>query len=148
MKLIALALALVAVVLPIAESRADNCQFTCRCQGNICERVLPEACSTNTLPSNVTVVAPSSATTSSATAFISKSADAQAANRAFVGSEQRTFVPPATPIPPSGVGCAENGSCYGDVSNINGAAKTNLVNGYLRRDGTYVRGYYRSSSRR
>jgi hypothetical protein len=40
--------------------------------------------------------------------------------------------------------CAENGSCYGDISDVNGLPKTNLVNGYTRKDGTYVRGYYRS----
>jgi hypothetical protein len=148
MKIIAFALALVAAVFPIAESRADNCQYTFRCQGSICERVLSEACSPNTSQSNVTVVAPSSATTSSATTFTAPSADAPAANQAFIGSEQRTFVPPAAPVPPSGAGCAENGSCYGDISNINGMPKTNQVNGYFRRDGTYVRGHYRSSGRR
>jgi hypothetical protein len=40
--------------------------------------------------------------------------------------------------------CAENGSCYGDISNITGLPKTVPVNGYFRSDGTYVRGYYRS----
>lgn len=41
-------------------------------------------------------------------------------------------------------GCAENGSCYGDISRITGRPKTNHVGGYTRRDGTYVRGHYRS----
>jgi hypothetical protein len=45
-------------------------------------------------------------------------------------------------------GCAENGSCYGDVSAATGRAKTVSVRGYYRRDGTYVRGHYRSSPRR
>jgi hypothetical protein len=40
--------------------------------------------------------------------------------------------------------CAENGSCYGDL-NANGVPKTVHVNGYYRKDGTYVRGYYRSA---
>ena len=40
--------------------------------------------------------------------------------------------------------CAENGSCYGDISNITGLPKTTHVNGYYRKDGTYVRGHYRS----
>lgn len=44
--------------------------------------------------------------------------------------------------------CAENGSCYGDISSINGMPKTTHVNGYFRRDGTYVRGHYRSAGRR
>ena len=43
-----------------------------------------------------------------------------------------------------GYPCAENGSCYGDISNITGLPKTIQVNGYFRNDGTYVRGYYRS----
>jgi hypothetical protein len=42
------------------------------------------------------------------------------------------------------VGCAENGSCYGDVSAATGRPKTVSVGGYYRRDGTYVRGHYRS----
>ena len=40
--------------------------------------------------------------------------------------------------------CAENGSCYGDVSPSTGRPKTVPVSGYYRKDGTYVRGYYRS----
>ena len=40
--------------------------------------------------------------------------------------------------------CAENGSCYGDISNLNGKPKTVSVGGYYRSDGTYVRGHYRS----
>jgi hypothetical protein len=49
---------------------------------------------------------------------------------------------------PSGGGCAENGSCYGDISSINGMPKTTHVDGYYRSNGTYVRGHYRSSGRR
>lgn len=41
------------------------------------------------------------------------------------------------------VGCAENGSCYGDL-NSSGVPKEVFVNGYYRSDGTYVRGHYRS----
>jgi hypothetical protein len=44
-------------------------------------------------------------------------------------------------------GCAENGSCYGDTSLINGMPKTINVDGYYRKDGTYVRGHYRSKGR-
>lgn len=40
--------------------------------------------------------------------------------------------------------CAENGSCYGDISAATGRPKTVEVHGYTRRDGTYVRGHYRS----
>ena len=43
--------------------------------------------------------------------------------------------------------CAENGSCYGDISVNTGRPKTVRVGGYYRRDGTYVRGHYRSRPR-
>ncbi len=46
--------------------------------------------------------------------------------------------------PPSNYRCAENGSCYGDISTTTGRPKTVRVKGYYRKDGTYVRGHYRS----
>ena len=46
------------------------------------------------------------------------------------------------------VPCAENGSCYGDISVATSRPKTVHVKGYYRRDGTYVRGHYRSKPRR
>jgi hypothetical protein len=46
-----------------------------------------------------------------------------------------TYTPPA---------CSESGSCYGDISDVTGLPKTVYVHGYYRRDGTYVRSYYRS----
>lgn len=51
---------------------------------------------------------------------------------------------PAAAAPATRPVCTENGSCYGDISNITGRPKTVHVNGYYRNDGTYVRGYYRS----
>ena len=45
-------------------------------------------------------------------------------------------------------GCAENGSCFGDISETTGRQKTIRVKGYFRKDGTYVRGHYRSAPRR
>lgn len=39
---------------------------------------------------------------------------------------------------------AENGSYYGQISSITHLPKTISVSGYYRRDGTYVRGHYRS----
>lgn len=139
-------LALVAAIFPIAESRADNCQFTFRCQGNICERVLPASCSVNIPAANVVVNAP----LSSATSVDSSVSGSTSTTPAFVRPEQSlgNSTPAPAPVPPIGSGCAENGSCYGDISNINGTPKTNHVNGYFRRDGTYVRGHYRSSGRR
>ncbi len=139
-------LALVAAVLLVAESRANDCQFTFRCLGNICERVLPESCAGNIPAANVVVNAPPSSHPS----FDSSASESTATTPTFVRPEQSSgsiTVTPA-PLPPIGSGCAENGSCYGDTSNINGTPKTNHVNGYFRSNGTYVRGYYRSSGRR
>ena len=51
----------------------------------------------------------------------------------------------ATPVPKvSPAQVAENGSYYGEL-NKNGVPKTVPVRGYYRKDGTYVRGYYRSA---
>lgn len=137
-------LALVTAIFPIAESRADNCQFSFRCQGNICERALPASCAANTTTASVIVNAPPS----TASTVDSSLTDSNPTNPSFVRPDQSTANSAASPAQPLGSGCAENGSCYGDVSNINGMPKTNHVNGYFRRDGTYVRGHYRSSSRR
>lgn len=43
---------------------------------------------------------------------------------------------------------AENGSYYGEISPATGRPKTVHVRGYYRKDGTYVRGHYRSAPRR
>lgn len=65
----------------------------------------------------------------------------QAASPRMEGGRKVTAPPPLAPYQP---GCAENGSCYGDVSVATGRPKTTHVRGYYRRDGTYVRGHYRS----
>ena len=56
------------------------------------------------------------------------------------------YVPPAMPreLAPERVGCQENGSCFGDTSVATGRPKTVEVHGYYRKNGTYVRGHYRS----
>lgn len=51
---------------------------------------------------------------------------------------------PRASIPP----VAENGSYYGETSPATGRPKTVHVDGYYRKDGTYVRGHYRSAPRR
>jgi hypothetical protein len=43
--------------------------------------------------------------------------------------------------------CAENSSCYGDISSYTGRPKTVHVRGYYRKDGTYVRSHFRSRPR-
>lgn len=63
-------------------------------------------------------------------------------------SYQPTYQPTYRPTysPPGAYGrpCAENGSCYGDISALTGRPKTVAVRGYYRKNGTYVRGHYRS----
>lgn len=76
---------------------------------------------------------------------ISASAVPTAVERSTTSQVQVTSGAPQ--IAPS-VGCAENGSCYGDLSPLTGRPKTVEVHGYYRKDGTYVRGYYRSRPRR
>lgn len=68
---------------------------------------------------------------------------ASVARPSNTGSTYTGTAAPSYPTLPNS-GCAENGSCYGDISNITGLSKTVPVRGYYRKDGTYVRGHYRS----
>jgi len=68
----------------------------------------------------------------------------------YVRSHYRS--PPSTSSPEkittfSDRGVAENGSYYGEISPLTGRPKTISVKGYYRKDGTYVRGHYRSKPR-
>lgn len=65
------------------------------------------------------------------------------------GSSESTKATSSSPSSASVVtpACAENGSCYGDISENTGRPKTIHVEGYYRKDGTYVRGHYRSKPR-
>lgn len=77
--------------------------------------------------------------------------DLNDADRAAVDAKRQsvTSIPTiSAPRTGSSAGCAENGSCYGDVSTPTGGAKTVHVRGYFRRNGTYVRSHYRSRGRR
>jgi len=53
----------------------------------------------------------------------------------------------ARPLP-TAPAVAKNGSYYGQISDATGRPKTVHVDGYYRKDGTYVRGHYRSAPRR
>lgn len=63
-------------------------------------------------------------------------------NKSYVGFV-RALPPPASRVSFTSTNVAENGSWYGQPNAI-GIPKTVLVRGYWRRNGTYVRGYYRS----
>jgi len=144
MKLGSLLLALIFSFLTPGWAKADSCQYTFKCKGIVCEKVQLASCSNDTSTNAVVVSTPPAAasigvvtaTNPPATPFVARNTQ-EVINQGALQS---------TPI--SGVGCAENGSCYGDISNINGMPKTNHVNGYFRSDGTYVRGHFRSSGRR
>jgi hypothetical protein len=141
MKFIRFIFAFIAISFSIADATADNCQYTFRCQGSICERASPASCTTN--PSNAVIY-----TSPVATPAIGSATSATPPSAAPLSNSEEVTRKEPHPLPPSGLGCAENGSCYGDVSNINGMPKTEAINGYYRKDGTYVRGHYRSSGRR
>lgn len=141
MKFISFIFGFIAISFSIADAKADDCQYTFRCQGSICERALPASCTTNASNGVIYTSPPATPAIGSATSTTAPSAPI------FFHSGEVTKKEPL-PTPPIGFGCAENGSCYGDVSNINGMPKTEAINGYYRKDGTYVRGHYRSSGRR
>jgi hypothetical protein len=61
-----------------------------------------------------------------------------------VTSSTASTLAPSPTTPAASPLCAENGSCYGDISARTGLPKTVSVRGYYKSDGTYVRGYYRS----
>jgi len=136
MKFLAALLALIALNFAPSAVGEENCNYTFRCQGNICERVPVSTCPPT--PPNVVIHV-----TPSTTPIIGAATDAT--SNQIVAPSSGISKNQETPQTPSNViGCAENGSCYGDVSNITGLPKTVPVQGYYRKDGTYVRGYYRS----
>jgi hypothetical protein len=67
--------------------------------------------------------------------------------RWLTGSQVASVSAPSVAVPTVGA-CAENGTCYGDISEVTGRPKTVQVAGYYRKNGTYVRGHYRSAPRR
>ena len=133
-----------ALLIALSGVSADTCQFTFKCQGSICERVVPSSCTPSSTSNAVVITSPPAASTLGAATASNLPVSPFVSGSTEVVKSQDNLQ--STPI--SGVGCAENGSCYGDISNINGMPKTTHVNGYFRSDGTYVRGHYRSSGRR
>lgn len=118
-------------------------QTVCR-SGTCYEEVIP-TCGNN----NVNVISPNHTEIDYQNWYKKESdqlSNNESLNNTLKSQPSTTYTPPSTSYtPPS---CAENGSCYGDISNINGLPKTTNVRGYYRKDGTYVRGHYRSKGRR
>jgi len=113
-----------------------DCPYTFSCTQQGCAKLVDANCS---VPSPVAVSktekTDSISTNAQGAIFIAPTVQAK--------SKTEVYVPPPAYVPPAGA-CAENGSCYGDISSVNGTPKTVSVNGYYRKDGTYVRGHYRS----
>jgi hypothetical protein len=113
-----------------------DCPYTFTCTQQGCTKVLDANCS---VPPPVAVYKTDKTDTTNASSqgavFVAPTVEAK--------SKTEGYTPTPVYVPPAGV-CAENGSCYGDISSVNGMPKTVSVNGYYRKDGTYVRGYYRS----
>lgn len=66
--------------------------------------------------------------------------------------DNRSYSPPSYSAPRPLYGSSPSSTCsgygcYGAPSATTGAPRTNTVNGYIRRDGTYVAPYVRSSPR-
>lgn len=71
----------------------------------------------------------------------------EAAQRDYLALLQRVSTEQAARSSPDALHrpfVAENGSYYGEISKATGRPKTVAVRGYFRKDGTYVRGHYRS----
>ncbi len=69
---------------------------------------------------------------------------ASPAQSAYIAPSAVTAYEPTVISAPVYGAVAENGSYYGQP-NANGVPKTVAVGGYYRKDGTYVRGHYRSA---
>lgn len=127
-KIISFALLTFAALAPVNAQEACTSSYICTTAG--CNKV--KQC----LPASAggMVITPSTPGAS----YRAVPSDGAATNIASTTSSS----PASKPISP--YSCAENGSCYGDVSAATGRAKTVPVQGYYRQDGTYVRGHYRS----
>lgn len=114
----------------------SQCSPTISCTGNTCISVSDPICQKNIIASDVN------------SSEIKREEAKNNEDSSIKGAEfiAPIISSPRAPLPtPSYIpSCAENNSCYGDISNITGKSKTVNVNGYYRRDGTYVRGHYRS----
>lgn len=120
-----------------ASSAWGQCAPTISCNGSVCKVVADPICAQNIIQSTTNSNLPNEVGQSNDSSNSIKSAE-------FVAPNASNQNPKPSTTPSYLPGCAENGSCYGDISNITGKSKTTNVNGYYRRDGTYVRGHYRS----
>lgn len=125
-----IALTLVFYSLPATLNAEETCATSYVCAGAGCQKVRQCSPAVN----GGIVITPSTPGAS----YRAVPSDGAATNIANTNSSAPTTVPS------SRYSCAENGSCYGDISATTGRAKTVPVQGYYRRDGTYVRGHYRS----
>ena len=91
--------------------------------------------------SDGTYVAPHTRSSPNNSTYDNRSSYSAPAYRAPSFSAPQPFM--RAPAPPSANSCTGLG-CYGEPSSANGRPRTSTVNGYVRRDGTYVAPYARS----
>jgi hypothetical protein len=136
-------LLLILLLLTAGTNIRAECPYTFSCTAQGCAKVTETSC---TIPEPQTP-------DKNGGGFTSSSSAATFVSPTTRNSTSPNYLPssPSNSAPNknagSAYGCAENGSCYGDVSSVNGTPKTIHVDGYYRRDGTYVRGHYRSRGR-
>lgn len=127
-KIISLALLAFAALTPSNAQEACTSSYVCTASG--CQKA--RQCTPTTNGGHVTT------TSTPGASYRAVPSD----GAATVIASTTSSAPASVPIPR--YSCAANGSCYGDISAATGRPKTVEVHGYTRRDGTYVRGYYRS----
>lgn len=134
---------LVLLLWALPSANAEGCGYVFQCTNGTCERAQVTDCA-GTSHGGAAAVAPLS------TSIVGTSSPIGPSSSAIIVRSPAVTLPPNTSStrPSYGAPCAENGSCYGDISTVNGTPKTIHVDGYYRKDGTYVRGHYRSRGSR
>ena len=109
------------------------------------DELLPKA------TSNSSVASSTSDQAALAAAGTAVAATASPWTRYQPSSSTTTYAPPSgyayQALPSSAGPKCEGVGCYGAISTTTGLPRTNYVSGYTRKDGTYVRPYYRSRRR-
>jgi hypothetical protein len=127
-------LILILLLFLLVSSANAGCPTQTQCTNGVCERVLIPNCNT---PSQVRVIPANGRTSIEVIQDASQNVTPTISQNDVTTQDAANQNVYASP-------CAENGSCYGDVSSVTGLPKTTHVNGYYRKNGTYVRGHYRS----
>ena len=127
-------LILIPLLFLLVSTAYAGCPTQTQCANGLCERVSIPNCNA---PSQVRVIPANGRTSTEVIQDASQNVTPTISHNDVTTQDAANQNVYASP-------CAENGSCYGDVSSVTGLPKTTHVDGYYRKNGTYVRGYYRS----